>query len=42
MPRVETRWQGKGRMVRVWGVCTHNRLDWAKREGTYKSDEPES
>ena len=27
----KTGWQGKGKMVRVRGVCTHNRLGWCKR-----------
>ena len=27
----KTGWQGKWRMVRVWGVCTHNRLNRGKR-----------
>ena len=31
VPRVETGQQGKWRMVRVQGVCTHNRLGWCKR-----------
>ena len=30
VPRMDTGWQGKWRMVRVGGVCTHNRLDWCK------------
>ena len=34
---VEIGWQGKWRMVRVWGVCTHHRLDWCKRGSAPKS-----
>ena len=31
VPRVETGWQGKWRMVRVQGVCTHHRMSCCKR-----------
>ena len=31
MPRVETGWQGKWKMVRVGGICTHNRLSCCKK-----------
>ena len=30
VPRVQTGWQDKEKMVRVRGVCTHNSLGWCK------------